>query len=106
MAPPEFNRIQNSVTINNPFTNQSFNPGDIVPVDISTNNGVNRIVLEGISYPDSSNFVDTFFINGTVNYRIPTHARGNEIYSYRVQLQQFSWLRHCHNKYQQGFSIR
>ena len=76
MAPTEFNRIQNSVTINNPLQNQSFNPGDIVPVDISTNNGVNRIVLEGISYPDSSNFVDTSFINGIVNYRIPTHARG------------------------------
>ncbi|MFN8243016.1 MAG: choice-of-anchor D domain-containing protein [Ferruginibacter sp.] len=76
VAPTEFNRIVSSVKINSPIQNQNFNAGSIVPVDITTNNGVNRIVLEGITRINNSNFVDTLLSNGIISYKIPNDAIG------------------------------
>jgi hypothetical protein len=65
-----------SVTITSPSQMQSFNAGDIVHVNISSLNGVNRLLQIGTTRNQISAVVDTFISNGTLDYQIPSDAIG------------------------------
>ena len=69
--------IPGSISINYPAQNQSFNPGDIIPIDISSSNGINKIILESINLSSNSGVVDTAMSSGTINYTVPGNAFGS-----------------------------
>lgn len=64
-----------SITITSPSHGQTYNPGDVVHVNISSRNGINRLIQIGIT-PDNSALVDTNISNGIIDYTIPTGTRG------------------------------
>ena len=69
--------IPGSLSINYPTQNQSFNPGDIIPINISSSNGINKIILESINLASNSGVLDTAMSNGTINYTVPSDAFGS-----------------------------
>jgi hypothetical protein len=68
--------IPGSVKINSPARNQQFNPDSFVPVNISSGNGIQRIILAAVNLPDNTFVVDTTISGGTINYLIPPDALG------------------------------
>ena len=71
------NKIQDgSISINYPLRGQSFNPNSLVPVNITSSNGINQILFAGISTFENVTNVDTSMSNGIINYRIPSNAFG------------------------------
>ena len=68
--------IPGSLTITSPLRNQSFNPEALVPVSLSSRNGISRIILEAINLTDNTFVKDTTFSSGTILYTIPKNAFG------------------------------
>jgi len=68
--------VQGSITINSPSRNQSFNPGDLIPINISSSDGIKRIILEAINLPSNSTLFDTALSNETINFTVPNNAFG------------------------------
>ncbi len=69
--------IPGSISINFPAQNQSFNPGDIIPVNINSSNGISKIILESINLASNSGVLDTAMSNGIINYSVPSNAFGS-----------------------------
>ncbi|HLP36757.1 choice-of-anchor D domain-containing protein [Lacibacter sp.] len=74
--PSTFNRLLNTVKINSPTTNENYNPGSVLPINVTTSNGVNRVLIEGINLSNNSNYIDSTLTNGIFNYQIPANAFG------------------------------
>lgn len=68
--------IPGSLLINSPIAGQYFNPGDVISVDITSTNGINRILFVGANFDDKAYVVDTNMSNVIVNYIIPQNAFG------------------------------
>lgn len=67
---------QGSITINYPSRGQYFSKNTLIPVNLSSINGINRILFSAINAFESVTIVDTLLTNGNVNYRIPNNAFG------------------------------
>lgn len=65
-----------SITINYPYQGQNFNTNDIIPINISSNNGINRIFFDGINSIYNIITKDTALSNGIINYQVPSNAFG------------------------------
>lgn len=63
-----------SIKIDYPFSGQYYNPGDSVLISVSSNNGVNHLILEGMSSADKIYIKDTLLSNGVIKYIIPSDA--------------------------------
>ncbi|MBK7856662.1 MAG: hypothetical protein IPJ79_18770 [Bacteroidetes bacterium] len=68
--------LTGSISINYPLSGQSFNQGDIIPFNITSANGILRIILEGINLENNSDLVDSTMSNGTINYQVPNNGIG------------------------------
>jgi hypothetical protein len=66
-----------SIKINWPQRDQNYNPGETIPVSISSNNGINKVIFEAITSPDGITMVDTTLSNGNIYYKIPQNSFGN-----------------------------
>lgn len=69
--------IPGSIAINYPSQNLSFNPGDVIPVNISSSNDISKIMLQSINLASNSGALDTTMSNGVINYKIPGDAFGS-----------------------------
>ena len=69
--------LPGSVLINYPTQNLSFNPGDIIPVNINSSNGITKIMLQSINLESNSGILDSSMSNGILNYKVPANAFGN-----------------------------
>ncbi len=70
------NYLSGNLIINNPIQNQYYNIGDLIPVNISSSNGITRIILEVVNRVTNSFVLDTILSNGTINYTVPADAFG------------------------------
>lgn len=66
--------LSGSINITYPLSGQAFNPGDIIPVSITSSNGINKIIFEGVSSEKNVYIKDTILSNGIINYHIPNNA--------------------------------
>lgn len=67
---------QGSITINYPLRGQSFSRNTMLPINISSINGINRVFFVPINSTDKVTYTDTLFNNGFINYQIPNDAFG------------------------------
>ncbi|MBI4648730.1 MAG: PKD domain-containing protein [Bacteroidia bacterium] len=65
-----------SINITYPTSGQIFNPGDIIPISITSSNGINRMILAGMSSDDNIFTTDTLLSNGNINHTVPLNAFG------------------------------
>jgi pimeloyl-ACP methyl ester carboxylesterase len=63
--------VSGSIVIKYPPQGQAFNPGDIIPVEITSTNGIDRIVLLSVNYGSGLSKIDTTMSNGTINFMVP-----------------------------------
>ncbi len=68
--------IAGSLIFNSPQQGQSFNSGAMLNVNLTLNNGINRIVFAGISSAENQYTVDTLMTSGNIPFIIPADAFG------------------------------
>jgi hypothetical protein len=68
--------VEGSISINYPARGQSFNKGNIIPVNISSKNGINRVLFAGINSFDNITTYDTSFSGGNIFFKLPDNAFG------------------------------
>lgn len=71
-----FNLQSGSIAITYPAPNQNFNTGDLIPVNITSSNGINRTILQAINLQSNAFLKDTVLSNGIINYVVPANAFG------------------------------
>jgi len=67
---------QGFISINFPISGQYFVRNAVIPINITSSNGINRILFTSISNSGSDVIIDTLFSNGNINFNVPANAFG------------------------------